>query len=411
MTDFKAFSQMKKIMGAYYMEAKQAERTGAKKICWITSGGPVEFLQAMDVIPIYPENYAAMCAASRQSLDLIQHSESMGYCADICSYARTDFGQVEKKGGPLFGLPKPDMLLCATNICKTVQKWYEALSRRYGVPLFNMDIPFIHDGVTGEIVDYVADQFLALEKWLAENCGKPFDREKFIVVLEKSRIASKLWQTILDYAKRRPSPINSHDTFIHMAPIVTLRGTDLAIDYYKALEKEVREMAENGVGSIPNEKYRLLWDNLPVWDRIKYMSGLFEKNDACLVAATYTAGWGASAPGGIDAADMNRDNLYKELARVFAGPYVNRDLPYRIEYFKELVRDFSLDGIVLHANRSCKPYSVGQYQLKNEISRLTGVPSVVLEADMNDPRVFSEGQIETRVEAFIEKLEESRAEA
>ena len=49
----KAVARMKEIMTAYYIEAKTAEQTG-KKVAWITSGGPVEPLIAMDVIPVYP---------------------------------------------------------------------------------------------------------------------------------------------------------------------------------------------------------------------------------------------------------------------------------------------------------------------------------------------------------------------
>ncbi|OPY84090.1 MAG: hypothetical protein A4E71_02768 [Smithella sp. PtaU1.Bin162] len=47
---FKKQKNMKEIMTVYYMEAKSARISG-RKIAWITSGGPVEPLIAMDVIP------------------------------------------------------------------------------------------------------------------------------------------------------------------------------------------------------------------------------------------------------------------------------------------------------------------------------------------------------------------------
>ncbi len=56
---------MKELLTNYYIEAKT---TKVKPIVWITSGAPVEFLYAMDILPIYPENYAAMCAANHQSV-------------------------------------------------------------------------------------------------------------------------------------------------------------------------------------------------------------------------------------------------------------------------------------------------------------------------------------------------------
>ena len=58
----KSVKKMKEIMTDYYIEAKTADQTG-KTIAWITSGGPVEPLIVMDVIPVYPENYGAMIGA------------------------------------------------------------------------------------------------------------------------------------------------------------------------------------------------------------------------------------------------------------------------------------------------------------------------------------------------------------
>ena len=53
----KSVKRMKEIMTEYYIGAKTAAETG-KKVAWITSGGPVEPLIAMDVIPVYPENHS-----------------------------------------------------------------------------------------------------------------------------------------------------------------------------------------------------------------------------------------------------------------------------------------------------------------------------------------------------------------
>jgi len=60
---FQSARAMRDLMTGYYTESKVAEASGNKKIAWITSGGPVEALHAMDIIPIYPENHGAMLGA------------------------------------------------------------------------------------------------------------------------------------------------------------------------------------------------------------------------------------------------------------------------------------------------------------------------------------------------------------
>ena len=397
MTQLAAYKKMKELMTNYYIEAKT---TRQKPIAWVTSGAPVEFLYAMDVLPVYPENYAAMCAASHQSVELMEAAEAAGFSQDICAYARTDFGADILQGGPAAGLPAPHFLLCSTNICKTVIKWYEVVARKYEVPLFIVDTPFLHDGLSRALIDYTISQFKDLEHFLADFLKRPFDHDRLIEVLSLSREASMYWRKMLYLCKTIPAPINSLDSFIHLGPIVTLRGTRECVDYYKFLYEEVAERARKKIGSIPDEKYRVLWDNLPVWFKMSRLGKFFEEKSCALVVTTYANSWG-----GLD--DYKEDptgDVYTAIASAYLNVYINLGFKERIKYLAQLIEEFSLTGFIMHSNRSCKPYSVGMYRLQEELSRLTGKPGVVIEADQNDPRVYSDAQVETRLEAFIESM-------
>ncbi|MEE9536527.1 MAG: 2-hydroxyacyl-CoA dehydratase family protein [Desulfobacterales bacterium] len=397
MTQLAAYKKMKELMTNYYIEAKT---TREKPIAWVTSGAPVEFLYAMDVLPIYPENYAAMCAAGHQSIELLEAAEAAGFSQDLCAYARTDFGADITQGGPVAGLPPPNFLLCSTNICKTVIKWYEVIARKYNVPLFIVDTPFLHDGLTKELIDYTISQFKDLENFLAEFTGQPFDRERFFEVLSLSSEASGYWKKMLYLAKEMPSPFNSLDSFIHLGPIVTLRGTQECVDFYKSLYAEVAERAAKKIGSLPEEKYRALWDNLPIWFKMRRLEKFFEEKKCTLVVTTYANSWGGYS--NID--NYQGKDIYEAIAASYLNVYINLGFEERINYLAQLIEEFSLTGFIMHSNRSCKPYSVGMYRLKEELSALTRKPGVVIEADQNDPRVYSDAQVETRLEAFIESM-------
>ena len=69
-----------------------------------------------------------------------------------------------------------------------------------------------------------------------------------------------------------------------------------------------------------------------------------------------------------------------------------------------MAREYAVDGLVIHSARSCKPYSVGQYDIKRLMMDRMDLPSVVIEADITDFRNFSEEQARTRIEAFFETL-------
>jgi benzoyl-CoA reductase/2-hydroxyglutaryl-CoA dehydratase subunit BcrC/BadD/HgdB len=397
----KCVKQMKEIMTEYYIEAKTAAQTG-KKVAWITSGGPVEPLIAMDVIPVYPENHGAMIGAAKMGVDLCEKAEAMGYSRDLCSYARSDIGCAPIDGGPIGGLPRPDMLVCCNNICGTVLKWYEVQARYYDVPLFILDTPFCHTEFSDEAKNYVRAQITEYIEFLEKACGKKVDRDRMAEVGRLAIEGQRLWQAVLDTTMHRPSPMSAFDAFFHLALIVTLRGTQITIDYYTALLKEMQERVETGIGAVPDEKYRLLWDNLPVWYRMRWLSEKFAAHAACLVADTYTSAWCCSLK------YLKGDDFLDSMAEGYTRIYLNISVDEMAENVVQMIDKYEVDGLVMHSNRSCKPYSLGQYDIQKIIQQKRGIPTLLLEADMVDERSFSESQIETRIDAFMEVLKNKK---
>jgi bcr-type benzoyl-CoA reductase subunit B len=392
---------MKDIMTTYYIEAKMAEQTG-KKVAWITSGGPVEPLIAMDVIPVYPENHGAMIGASKMGIDLCQKAEAMNYSSDLCSYARSDISCATVNGGPIGGLPKPDMLICCNNICGTVLKWYEVQARYFNVPLFILDTPFCHTQFTDEARKYVRKQIEEYILFLEDVCAKKMDHDRMKEVGKISVEGQRLWQAVLDTAQNKPAPLSAFDAFFHLALIVTLRGTKLAVDYYKELLAEMKQRIADGIGAVANEKYRLLWDNLPIWYRTKWLSEKFAAADACLVADTYTSAW----CGALKYIDEN--NFLESMAEGYSRIYLNIGIDEMAREVIKMVDKYDVDGLVMHSNRSCKPYSFGQLDIQRIVRKERGLPSLMIEADMVDERFFSESQIATRIDAFMELVRERK---
>jgi benzoyl-CoA reductase/2-hydroxyglutaryl-CoA dehydratase subunit BcrC/BadD/HgdB len=393
-----AGGRMKEMMSVYYLEAKNAADNG-QKVAWITSGGPVELLIAMDVIPVYPENHAAMCGAARMGVELSEIAEQMGYSRDLCSYALCDIGSAVSGKSPIMGLPKPDFLLCC-NHCGTMTKWYEVLARMFDVPLILVDIPFIHDELTENAVRYIKRQFARAIEQMESILGRKFDMDRFAEVATCSTKAANLWGETLGMCKNVPSPMSGFDGFILMAAIVTLRGRQEVVDFYETLKKEIEDRVANGVAAVPGEKYRLLWDNLPIWFKMRDLSRKFVDLKACIVASTYLNTWAATEFGGKD--------LLDPLARAYATIYMNTGIQHRAKLIREIVEQFSIEGIIFLSNRSCKPYSLGQYDIKEMLVEWTGVPGILIEADMNDERAYAEAPVYTRIEAFIETLQPQR---
>ena len=398
---FRSATRMREIMTEYYIEAKSAQQSG-KKVAWITSGGPVEPLIVMDAIPVYPENYGAMIGASHMGGDLCEKAEALGYSTDLCSYARADIACARENGGPIGGLPKPDMLICCNNICGTVLKWYEVQARYFNVPLFIFDTPFCHTEFPEEARRYVRSQLDEYIAFLEQTCGKAFDMSKSMEVGRLSIEGQRLWQAVLDTAAHKPAPMTAFDAFFFLALIVTLRGTKTVVEFYKELLAEMKERIEQGISAIENERYRLLWDNLPIWYRLKWLSETFASHGASLVADTYTTAWCGSMK------YIDENNFVDSMAEAYTRIWLNIGIDEMVKTVLDMIDKYEVDGVVMHSNRSCKPYSFGQYDIQRMIQDQKGIPCMMIESHMNDERSFSESQTATRIDAFMEMIRQRK---
>jgi benzoyl-CoA reductase/2-hydroxyglutaryl-CoA dehydratase subunit BcrC/BadD/HgdB len=383
----------RRLMTAYYFMVKHPTWFG-KKVAWITSGGPVEPLYAMGVLPFYPENYGAMCGASRMSASLCEAAEHKGYSHDLCSYALTDIGSSFTGKGPIGRLPKPDFLVCGNNICGTVIKWYELQARAFNVPVFFFDTPFVHDEIEEHTLKYVQDQLKEYILFLEKQLHRPFSEKRFQEVCSRSFESISLWKEILDIPRHHPAPLAAFDAFIHMAPIVTLRGTRWAVRYYKTLKKEMEERLKKGMGAFAREEIRLIWDNIPIWYDIRNLSKILSSQGAVLVADTYTSAWVLD--------ELDSTQTMDGLAKAYATIHLNRGLKYKIQKMANLIKKYDAHGFIMHSNRSCKPYSLGQLDLKREVTKLTGKPGLMIEADHTDSRSYAPKQVEKQIQIFLD---------
>jgi benzoyl-CoA reductase/2-hydroxyglutaryl-CoA dehydratase subunit BcrC/BadD/HgdB len=390
--------RMKELVGRHWLQGRYANLH--EKVAWVTSGAPVELLKALDFYVLYPENHAAICGTARVALDISAEAEKAGYSSDLCSYARTDIGSVLSGKTPVGRLPKPDLLLACTNICQTVLSWYRVLAEHFKVPLILIDTPFVYgEQAPDHAIEFVVKQLEDAIEIAEQVAGRSLDFAAFEEIARLSQHASELWMQVMERNSHTPAPISVIDQFIHMAPIVEMRGDARTVDFYAALLEEVDARIKSGIGAVRNERKRLLWDNLPIWYRLRYLGETLGAYGIALVASTYTNAWGELAK------FIDPSRPLESMARVYTYPILNRGTGHKLSTMVDMIEKYHLDGVILHSDRSCKPYSIGQMDQRDRLLREQGLPALLLEADHNDPRSFSQEQTAKQMTAFIEMLE------
>jgi benzoyl-CoA reductase/2-hydroxyglutaryl-CoA dehydratase subunit BcrC/BadD/HgdB len=385
---------LRETMTLHILSTKTASQNG--RLVWVTSGFPVEIPVAFDTVAAYPEQYGAIVGSEKCGPLLCGFAEELGFSQELCSYARSSIGSVKNpEQSPLTGLPAPQALLACNNICGTVLGWYEAVAEMTGAPVYLVDTPPLEGDQPPHHLAYVKSNLEGLISFMGETFNYPYDEEKLLQVAELSNTAVNLWTKSLEACKNKPSPLNCADRFLSMAPIVALRGTQQAIDFYQAFSTEVEARVKQGIGAIREERVRLLWDNIPPWFTIYNFFNTLAKKGVVFPADSYTHAWSASIP---------RGEVIESIAQVYSKIWLNKGLTAKIDKMCSLIKDYDLDGFVLFSVRSCKRYSLGQMVTKEEITRRTGVPGVIIEGDMVDSQQYNEAQVETRVEALLEMI-------
>jgi benzoyl-CoA reductase/2-hydroxyglutaryl-CoA dehydratase subunit BcrC/BadD/HgdB len=165
--------------------------------------------------------------------------------------------------------------------------------------------------------------------------------------------------------------------------------------YRRTLDEMNRRVAANKP-RVPGEKVRLIWDNIPVWYKMKDLSTFFADRGVCLVADTYTNAWADN--------EIREGEPLDAMAEIYTGIFLNRGLRSRADVLARLVEKYDADGMVLHSNRSCKPYSFGQYDALRIAQDKTGKPGYILEADHVDPRHWDDQKVMSGLETFLESI-------
>ncbi|MFQ5829458.1 MAG: 2-hydroxyacyl-CoA dehydratase subunit D [Candidatus Methylomirabilia bacterium] len=401
----------KELMGQYFQELTRAAETGQGQAAWmLISGNPVELVRAFDVLPVYPEVNALQLGVRRQSLPLIQKAEELSYSIDNCAYVKADVGLFFSGLKASFGtIPVPALLLCNYVGCGVYLQWFEHLREYTGAPIFNLDIPAIRTPSgqpTPEDVRYVVKQLEELIGLCERITGRPFDEGKLRKILALSKETGDLWSEIKALTKHAPSPFDSYfDAVTMMGPLYCLRGTEAGVSFFREAHREITERVELGIGPLPEERFRIVMEGPPPWPYLKVFRNLFSKWGVVAVASTY------STVGGLWEFGFRHDpnRPLESLAdHMLLYNVTNRSFLQRYEQIKQYVEEWEADGLVIHSIKSCRLYSAGQGDMREYFSKELGVPTLLLESDLEDPRYFSEAQMRNRIDAFFEALEHKK---
>lgn len=386
---------------SYYAQTLDDSQKG-RKVAWCSNNIPSEILDAMDVTAVFLENYATVIASKRLGSGFCAAGEKVGFSQDVCGYARMLMGYVLAKNeapeAPYGGLAKPDFLLVNSYSCDSRLGWFAAMSRVLSIPLHVHDAPSLPDGAFNSPIaaGYTESELRNLVSFLEKQTGNTFDPDRLRRRLAISRQTSDIMYEISQLRKAVPSPMGSADMFTAVWPAMYLAGTKECADFYKKLQAEIEYRIAQKIGIVPEEKFRIMWSGIPFWYDMRLINYVEDFGGVVALETFYRTRERRLPP--------QDDDPIKDMA---LSSVRQRGYPSgigaAIEDILDAVKEYKIDGVILSYNPSCRMLLISQTELQKALED-QGIPTLGLECDMADERTYSEGQVKTRMDAFIERL-------
>lgn len=343
---------------------------------------PCEILHAMGIYQMFPEALSCYLAAAGSEKIFIETAENNGIPKTLCSYHKAFIGMVESGV-----LPKPKFIINTSLACDVNHLSFRRAADYYKIPHFMIDVPSEYNEKN---LKYVENQLYEMTAFIEKNSSIQLDENKLNAVIGRSKNTIRNYKKML--ACRKDIFLSDEMTSQMLSVFAThvMLGTKEAEKYTADMIKQMSDCPKGRKG------VRLLWvHTLPYWQDA--LRELINFTDRCEIVACDMA---------FDAIDVNleEENPYRFMADRLLRNTVNGSRENRINAVLNYAKALDADGVVWYCHWGCKQ-TAGSSAAAKEMLEENGIPTIILDGDGCNSQNVNDGQTVTRMEAFLELLE------
>ncbi len=314
----------------------------------------------------------------------IDYAQNTGIAPTLCSYHKTFVGAIDSGA-----VPVPEYAVTTSLSCDGNLNTFRYLEKKKGVPFMFLDVPYGDDEAS---VDYLAEQLREFAKELAERFGKTFREEELREVL---RIENETRKELLKFLQLQSERYYPGEMISHL---YMMMGTHLLMGTKEFLEL-IRFMNED-IKTYPKlEGKKIFWVHLLPFYQETLQKYLNCNPDYQIIASDII----------IDSMEeMDPERPFHALAKKIIRNLYNGSYSHKADMVARLADTLKPDAVIQFCHWGCKQSSGGSVLLKERMQRM-GVPMLILDGDGIDRRNSHDGQIKTRLEAFLEMLDSEQS--
>ena len=374
---------MSEVHGLRIKELMDAKSEGRKVIGTYCTFVPEELVLAVDGIMV------GLCAGADFAVGEVEKLLPRTTCALIKSTFGFKLGQVCPY------LEACDMVI-GENTCDGKKKGYEILNRL--VPNFYaMDMPQMK---SAEGKALLRAEYVKLKEQLESVSGRKITPEALKKAIGTVNRKRRAVQRLARLRATDPAPISGLDGLL-VNQVFFYDNPERFTDSVNKICDELETRVKVHKGVKPKGTKRLLMSGCPMAVPNWKVPAIVESLNAVIVGEESCVGERGSR-GMVDdfAGDVDGmiDAVVERYLEIDCAIFTPNS--ERVEHIKEMAKEYKADGVVLYGLNFCSPYLIEALEVERNLEE-AGIPALRIETDYSQEDT---GQIQTRVEAFIERL-------
>ena len=346
---------------------------------------PCEPLAAAGITPLSVEAFSGFSSGIHAEQYFLNKTKEDGEPETLCSFHRVFHGAMS-----CGVLPPPKMLIYTNIACDANMISFPYVIEKYQIPSFYIEVPYEQNE---EAVHYVSEQLKEMIGFISDITGSKISEAALRESVERGKRTSRYYLDRLKYVGDHAlkGPVESELYAVYSGHI--MMGTKEAELYNRKTLRDIKKAGNN-------DAVRLLWLHMIPFLQPSICQNLGYSTNARITAVdlVYDSMF-----------DLELDDPYEAMAYRMVHSVYNGNIDWRIERAIETAKMTNTEGIVVFAHWGCKS-TFGASALYTKKFEEAGFPTLILNGDGGDPTNCADGQMATRLGAFLEMLEKKRTE-
>ncbi len=375
---------------------------------------PHEIFDVLGLPVVTGEWWGGVISAKRLAGGYLDRLNAQGFHKGLGAYNSLGLMSLiaEFDNPPWGGLPAP-ALICAPHREQSAERVNAMVAEGLGIPYVGIEMPAStrfyprwwemarrdwEDLYEPHRIDLILEQYREMVKVAEHIAGRKLDVDALRTLVGKvNEQESNFDQARELIASAKSCPVRVAEQMSNSMTAQWHRGSEWSVAHSKYFLDEVAARVKAGTGVIENEKIRLMWVGVGLWQNTAFYRAFEESHGAVFVWSMYLA---LAADGYI------KHNLQDPL-RALAARYCNlgeqaHAAPWAGEWMVHEGRRHRVDGAIMLASPNQRHQLAGNV-FQKEALEAAGIPVLEICIDPNDNRSWDEAAMRALVARFLEE--------